>query len=129
MADSSYTMSSCLSHTYARACLYLLPLHVANVILMIADGFGPTSQTFARNLYQYEKQLSVDDTDWVLPLDPLLVGTSRTAPSHLNVNHSSSRPQKIIPITDSAAGATAFSCGIKTYNGAIGGKNMLMWLT
>lgn len=39
-----------------------------------------------------------------LPLDRLLVGSSRTRSSNSLV-------------TDSAAGATAFSCGIKTYNG------------
>lgn len=40
------------------------------------------------------------------PLDPLLVGNSRTRSTSSLV-------------TDSAAGATAFSCAIKTYNGGI----------
>ncbi|KAJ3271392.1 hypothetical protein HDV01_006679 [Terramyces sp. JEL0728] len=75
-----------------------------NVVLMISDGFGPASQTFARNYYQYINQLP---NGTMLPLDEILVGSSRTrSGSSL--------------ITDSAAGATAFSCGLKSYNGAIG---------
>jgi alkaline phosphatase len=72
---------------------------------MISDGFGPTSETFARNYKQHVNKLAYN---YVTPLDEILVGTSRT-------RSSSSL------ITDSAAGATAFSCGLKTYNGAIGG--------
>ncbi|GBB95068.1 hypothetical protein RclHR1_02470012 [Rhizophagus clarus] len=75
-----------------------------NVILMISDGFGPTSETFARNYKQYVNKL---EYNYVTPLDEILVGSSRT------------RSFDSL-ITDSAAGATAFSCGIKTYNGAIG---------
>ncbi|CAG8657473.1 94_t:CDS:2, partial [Acaulospora morrowiae] len=82
---------------------YGLPVK-RNVILMISDGFGPASETFARNYYQYVKDLSYD---FVTPLDELLVGSSRTRSSNSLV-------------TDSAAGATAFSCILKTYNGAIG---------
>jgi len=43
-----------------------------------------------------------------LPLDTMLIGSSRTRSSDALV-------------TDSAAGATAISCALKTYNGAIGG--------
>lgn len=43
----------------------------------------------------------------ITPLDEMLIGSSRTRSSNSLV-------------TDSAAGATAFSCGIHTYNGAIG---------
>ncbi|KAL7328890.1 vacuolar alkaline phosphatase [Mucor circinelloides] len=75
-----------------------------NVIMMISDGFGPASETFARQYYSWKEDLPMKA---VFPLDKILVGTSRT-------QSSSSL------ITDSAAGATAFSCGIKTYNGAIG---------
>ncbi|RKP21139.1 alkaline phosphatase-like protein, partial [Rozella allomycis CSF55] len=73
------------------------------VILMISDGYGPASQTFARSFNQALHK----DAELLLPLDTMLVGSSRT-------KSSSSL------ITDSAAGATAFSCAIKTYNGAIG---------
>jgi alkaline phosphatase len=63
---------------------------------MIADGFGPASQTFARVASQKSS----------LALDPILVGTSRTYSSNSD-------------ITDSAAGATALACGKKSYNGAV----------
>lgn len=76
-----------------------------NVILMISDGFGPASETFARDYIQYVKKLNYN---YLTPLDEILVGSSRTRSSNSLV-------------TDSAAGATAFACSVKTYNGAIGG--------
>ncbi|KAJ1673921.1 vacuolar alkaline phosphatase, partial [Spiromyces aspiralis] len=75
-----------------------------NLILMISDGFGPASETMARNYYQH---IHGKPVDWQSPLDKILVGSSRTRSSDSFV-------------TDSAAGATAFSCALKTYNGAIG---------
>ncbi|KAJ1950454.1 vacuolar alkaline phosphatase [Linderina macrospora] len=75
-----------------------------NVILMISDGFGPASETMARNFWQQTHKLPVG---FMSPLDEILVGSSRTRSSSSLV-------------TDSAAGATAFSCGLKSYNGAIG---------
>ncbi|CAH7685413.1 alkaline-phosphatase-like protein [Phakopsora pachyrhizi] len=105
-----------------------------NVILMISDGFGPASETFAREFVQKLRTMPPSerkkfDDRWSffddkgnlnstlvaydklygggLPLDPLLIGSSRTRSSNSL-------------ITDSAAGATAFSCALKTYNGAIG---------
>ncbi|KAJ1816348.1 vacuolar alkaline phosphatase [Coemansia sp. RSA 2599] len=74
-----------------------------NVILMISDGFGPASETMARNFFQQTNNLSIG---YQSPLDEILVGSSRTRSSDSLV-------------TDSAAGATAFSCRLKTYNGAI----------
>jgi len=74
-----------------------------NVILMISDGFGPASQTFARSYYQYVNNLPYNYTT---PLDEILVGSSRTRSSNSLV-------------TDSAAGATAFACALKSYNAAI----------
>jgi alkaline phosphatase len=71
-----------------------------NVILMISDGFGPASETFARNVAQYTNRSNT------LSLDSILIGSSRTRSGSSFV-------------TDSAAGATAFACGIKTYNGGI----------
>lgn len=67
-----------------------------NVILMIADGFGPASATLAREF-----------SGEPLALDAILRGAVRTASTDSRV-------------TDSAAGATAYASGIKTYNGAIG---------
>lgn len=74
-----------------------------NLIFMVSDGMGPTSLSLTRSFQQYKSGLPVDD---VLVLDKHHIGQSRT-------RSSSSL------ITDSAAGATAFSCGLKSYNGAI----------
>jgi alkaline phosphatase len=75
-----------------------------NLIFMVSDGMGPTSLALTRGYKQY-----VDSIPWgadTLVLDRHLIGQSRTRSSSSLV-------------TDSAAGATAFSCGIKSYNGAI----------
>ena len=71
-----------------------------NVILMIADGGGPASFTMARD-YLRDRHGSA-----ALALDSIQVGSVRTYSTDSRV-------------TDSAAGATAFSTGVKTYNGAI----------
>ncbi|KAF9898926.1 hypothetical protein BX616_003441 [Lobosporangium transversale] len=70
---------------------------------MVSDGFGPASQTYGRSFYQYINNAT---EGYMSPLDKIFVGTSRTRSSDSLV-------------TDSAAGATAFACGIKTYNAAI----------
>jgi alkaline phosphatase len=75
-----------------------------NLIFMVSDGMGPTSLALTRSWRQYTEGLP-----WgaeTLVLDRHLIGQSRTRSSSSLV-------------TDSAAGATAFSCGIKSYNGAI----------
>jgi alkaline phosphatase len=74
-----------------------------NMIFMVSDGMGPTSLELTRSYRQYVDGLPIDD---VLVLDQHIIGTSRTRSSSSLV-------------TDSAAGATAFSCGFKSYNGAI----------
>ena len=79
------------------------PTGKRNMIFMVSDGMGPTSLSLTRSFTQYTTGLPIDD---VLVLDQHLIGSSRT-------RSSSSL------ITDSAAGATAFSCGFKSYNGAI----------
>lgn len=68
-----------------------------NIILMIGDGMGLTQIT--AGLYSNGKSLNLDK----FPVTGLIKTHSA---SHL--------------ITDSGAGATAFSCGCKTFNGAIG---------
>lgn len=68
-----------------------------NIILMIGDGMGHSHLSSA--LYYGSKEPNY--------LRFPYVGLSRTSSS----SHK---------ITDSAAGATAFSCGVKSYNGAIG---------
>ncbi|GAB5534502.1 MAG: alkaline phosphatase [Rubricoccaceae bacterium] len=67
-----------------------------NVILFIADGFGPASATLGRGLKGAP-----------LSFDPYLVGSVETSATDNRV-------------TDSAASATAYACGEKSYNGAIG---------
>ena len=74
-----------------------------NLIFMVSDGMGPTSLSLTRSFKQNSFGLPFNES---LTLDHHLIGSSRTrSTSSL--------------ITDSAAGATAFSCGIKSYNGAI----------
>ncbi|KAI9801880.1 MAG: hypothetical protein M1833_002194 [Piccolia ochrophora] len=74
-----------------------------NMIFMVSDGMGPSSMGLTRSFKQFESGLAYGDT---LVLDKHHIGSSRTrSTSSL--------------ITDSAAGATAFSCGMKSYNGAI----------
>ncbi|KAJ5574332.1 Repressible alkaline phosphatase [Penicillium hispanicum] len=79
------------------------PTGKRNLIFMVSDGMGPTSLSMTRSFRQYTEGLPVDD---ILILDQHHIGTSRTRSSSSLV-------------TDSAAGATAFSCGFKSYNGAI----------
>lgn len=64
---------------------------------MVADGFGPAHLTLARMLA---------DNNHLL-LDELFLSKVMTASSDSLV-------------TDSAAGATAYSCGLKTFNGGVG---------
>ncbi|KAI2631068.1 alkaline phosphatase-like protein [Hypoxylon sp. NC1633] len=74
-----------------------------NLIFMVSDGMGPASLSMTRTFRQYTEGLEYGDT---LTLDKHFWGSSRTRSSSSLV-------------TDSAAGATAFSCGKKSYNGAI----------
>ena len=71
------------------------PARPRNVVFMIADGFGPASETLARGAVGRP-----------LALDAMRTGSVSTAATDSRV-------------TDSAAGVTAYACGIKTYNGAI----------
>ncbi|KIW81404.1 hypothetical protein Z517_04429 [Fonsecaea pedrosoi CBS 271.37] len=74
-----------------------------NMIFMVSDGMGPTSLSMTRSFRQHTTGRPIDD---VLILDRHHIGSSRTRSTSSLV-------------TDSAAGATAFSCGFKSYNGAI----------
>lgn len=74
-----------------------------NLVFMVSDGMGPASLSLTRSFRQHVDGLPLDD---VLTLDRHFWGTSRTRSTSSLV-------------TDSAAGATAFSCGRKSYNGAI----------
>ncbi|KAJ6439938.1 repressible alkaline phosphatase precursor [Purpureocillium lavendulum] len=74
-----------------------------NLVFMVSDGMGPASLSLTRSFRQHVDGLPEGDT---LVLDKHFWGSSRTRSSNSLV-------------TDSAAGATAFSCGKKSYNGAI----------
>lgn len=74
-----------------------------NLIFMVSDGMGPTSLSLTRSFMQFQNGAPWSEQ---LVIDQHLIGQSRT-------RSSSSL------ITDSAAGATAFSCATKSYNGAI----------
>lgn len=74
-----------------------------NLVFMVSDGVGPASLSLTRSYRQLVEHLPAHDT---LALDKHLWGSSRTRSSNSLV-------------TDSAAGATAFSCGNKSYNGAV----------
>lgn len=75
-----------------------------NVIFMVTDGMGPASLSLARSFKQHRDNLEYHE---ILDLEKYFIGVSRTRSNSSLV-------------TDSAAGATAFSCGLKSYNGAIG---------
>ena len=70
---------------------------------MVSDGMGPASLSMTRSFRQFTEDLPIDD---ILTLDKNLVGSHRTRSADSL-------------ITDSAAGATAFACGIKTYNNGV----------
>jgi alkaline phosphatase len=74
-----------------------------NLIFMVSDGMGPTSLSLTRSFMQFQNGAPFSEQ---LVIDQHMIGQSRT-------RSSSSL------ITDSAAGATAFSCAMKSYNGAI----------
>lgn len=72
-----------------------------NIILFVSDGCGPASFKMARDF------ASATGKREKLYLDDMLVGAIRTSSANRL-------------ITDSAAGATAFSCGVKTNHQAVG---------
>lgn len=78
-----------------------------NVIFMISDGYGPASASLGRSFLQVVQNSTDANAKYMTPLDHILVGTHRSRSSNSLV-------------TDSAAGATAFACGLKTNNYAIG---------
>ena len=75
-----------------------------NIIMVIADGMGPAYTTGYR---YYNDDPNTDHVERTI-FDKYLVGLASTYPAPVSGY-----------VTDSAAGATALSSGIKTYNGAI----------
>jgi len=102
-----------------------LAAQAKNFIYIVPDGYGPASQTLARD---YASLLINGENPnrpvtYQLPVDKL-VGIS-----HSLIRHTANKIQIIGSVrtqasdslvTDSAASATAFACGVKTYNAAIG---------
>ncbi|TLD05166.1 uncharacterized protein PgNI_09306 [Pyricularia grisea] len=80
-----------------------------NFIYIVPDGFGPASQTMARDYVSLIQNGENPDrpVGFQLPGDKMVLGNVRT---HASDNL----------VTDSAASGTAFACGVKTYNAAIG---------
>jgi alkaline phosphatase len=76
-----------------------------NIILIVGDGMGPSYTTAYRMYADDPNTPEVEKTVF----DRLLVGMASTHPD-MDTGY----------VTDSAAGATALSTGVKTYNGAIG---------
>jgi alkaline phosphatase len=76
-----------------------------NIIMMVGDGMGPAYTTAYR---MYADDPSTPEVEQTV-FDRLLVGMASTHPD-MDTGY----------VTDSAAGATALSTGVKTYNGAIG---------
>jgi len=75
-----------------------------NIIVVVGDGMGPEYTTAYRMFMDDKSTPEVELTIF----DQLLVGMASTHPAHSQGF-----------VTDSAAGATALSTGVKTYNGAI----------
>ncbi|CAO2647572.1 Nn.00g084940.m01.CDS01 [Neocucurbitaria sp. VM-36] len=88
--------------------IWLLP-QARNFIYIVPDGFGPASQTMARDYVSLLQNGENPDApvSIQLPADQMMIGSVRTMASD-NL------------VTDSAASATAFGCGVKTYNDAVG---------
>lgn len=97
-------LAVCVQHNQQTHPRQDVPAVKRNLVFMVSDGMGPTSLSLTRSFRQHTQGLPIDN---VLVLDNHFWGSSRTRSSNSLV-------------TDSAAGATAFSCGMKSYNGAIG---------
>ena len=81
--------------------------HARNVILLIGDGMGDSEITAARNFAKGAGGMFEG-------LDSLPFTGQYT---HYSLNKETKKPDYV---TDSAASATAWSSGVKSYNGAIG---------
>ncbi|KAL7627353.1 hypothetical protein AAE478_001545 [Parahypoxylon ruwenzoriense] len=102
---SSFFISGLLIQRAAAG--WLLP-EGRSFIYIVPDGFGQASQTMARDYVSLLKNGENPRAPVSIQLaaDTMVIGNVRTQASD-NL------------ITDSAASATAFGCGVKTYNNAI----------
>jgi alkaline phosphatase len=110
-----YALSITIAGTLlAQGCsaFWLLP-QARNFIYIVPDGYGPASQTMARDyvsLLQHGENPKAP-VSVQLAADKMVIGNVRTKASN-NL------------ITDSAASATAFGCGVKTYNNGTFSANL-----
>ncbi|MDO6693535.1 alkaline phosphatase [Aliiglaciecola sp. 3_MG-2023] len=82
----------------------LVPEKPKNIIMVVGDGMGPAYISAYRYFHDDPNTAGMEQTVF----DRTLVGMSSTYPASVSGY-----------VTDSAAGATALSAGVKTYNGAI----------
>lgn len=80
------------------------PTKPKNIIMVVGDGMGPAYISAYRYFHDEPNTAEIEKTVF----DRNLVGMSSTYPAPVSGY-----------VTDSAAGATALSTGVKTYNGAI----------
>ncbi len=104
-AANDATITNKQANTAASATASTGAVAPRNIILLIGDGMGFSQVAAYRQFADNPATPALEATVF----DDLLVGTLATRPF--------GEPDQI---TDSAAGATAYSCGIKTRNGAIG---------
>lgn len=92
---------------YQKELQHARQFHAKNVILLIGDGMGDSEITAARNF-------AVGAGGMFKGLDALPFTGQYT---HYSLDRNTHKPDYV---TDSAASGTAWSTGVKTYNGAIG---------
>lgn len=107
LPDGARRLPGDLSGAYAAMASADAQKPVRNVILLIGDGMGDSEITIARNY-------AAGAGGYFKGLDALPVSGQYT---HYSLDKDSGKPNYV---TDSAASATAFSSGVKSYNGAIG---------
>ena len=105
--DGARRLPGDLSAAYAALAAADARTPVRNVILLIGDGMGDSEITLARNYAE-------GAGGYFKGIDALPVSGQYT---HYSLDKATGKP---VYVTDSAASATAFSTGVKTYNGAIG---------
>ena len=105
--DGARRLPGDLSAAYAAMASADAGKPVRNVILLIGDGMGDSEITLARNYAE-------GAGGYFKGIDALPVSGQYT---HYSLDRETGKP---VYVTDSAASATAFSTGVKSYNGAIG---------
>ncbi|MBO9602077.1 MAG: alkaline phosphatase [Novosphingobium sp.] len=105
--DGARRLPGDLSAAYAALAAVDARTPVRNVILLIGDGMGDSEITLARNYAE-------GAGGYFKGIDALPVSGQYT---HYSLDKDTGKP---VYVTDSAASATAFSTGVKSYNGAIG---------